>query len=553
MIKHGIERKLIEQKVTFMNGLRPEWMVVVSTVKTHEQFKSYSLAKLVGILKSHESVVTKEAKVISGVGSLALVSKGKSTAEEEEESDMSECDLTSEEYALMVTNPKKFPRRKFPVSKNRNWQESDSSEKMKDEPKTDEKREGEDDEAYYMRKLEEVKKKKASNSSMNALIVQENAREDEFGGVEVWSTESEDEEEDEVIVECESEVSSEETSSSYRLGLDKIETFIDSKEHKSMLKNILDENDRQKIKTETIQTFDLSNAKIVQDNKINLDNSSEFDVESEMSEILVDDEVDCSKFMKHETENEKHLISENSVEFARLSKEQKPKLKEKVVVYQKVQTVPNQVYAMTGVTQRQMAELRIIVDEDNAEGCEDYFWSAPIDNADETVGLSDKTTWRVKGRYIPDPINKPSSFDIPSSIGTKDVPEEPMVEPDVPIKKEEPKVQTKKSTESKMKGKTTATQKEKPKANFNIHKSQKELAEQKRLRNHRYATNLNERKKHWNSQNSNYEPLRKESMNKGKETLKENFSPNSYYSKSQNRKSCLGPEPTFGPRPGLGP
>ena len=119
MIKHGIERKLIEQKVTFMNGLRPKWMAVVSTVKAHEQFKSYSLAKLVGILKSHESVVTKEVKVISGVGSLALVSKGKSTAEEEEEqSDMSECDLTSEEYALMVTNPKKFARRKFPVSKN---------------------------------------------------------------------------------------------------------------------------------------------------------------------------------------------------------------------------------------------------------------------------------------------------------------------------------------------------------------------------------------------------------------------------------------------------
>ena len=122
MIKHGIERKLIEQKVTFMNGLRPEWMAVVSTVKAHEQFKLYSLAKLVGILKSHESVVTKEAKAISGVGSLALVSKGKSTVEEEEETDMSECDLTSEEYALMITNPKKFARRKFTTNKNRNWQ-----------------------------------------------------------------------------------------------------------------------------------------------------------------------------------------------------------------------------------------------------------------------------------------------------------------------------------------------------------------------------------------------------------------------------------------------
>ena len=102
-------------------------MTVVSTVKAHEQFKSYSLAKLVGILKSHESVVTKEAKVVSGVGSLALVSKGKSVTEEEEDSDMSECDLTSEEYAMMVTNPKKFARRKFPVNKNRNWQGSYSS------------------------------------------------------------------------------------------------------------------------------------------------------------------------------------------------------------------------------------------------------------------------------------------------------------------------------------------------------------------------------------------------------------------------------------------
>ena len=58
MMKHDIERKEIEQKVTFLNGLRPEWMAVVSIVKAHEQFKSYSLAKLMGILKSHDSTVT---------------------------------------------------------------------------------------------------------------------------------------------------------------------------------------------------------------------------------------------------------------------------------------------------------------------------------------------------------------------------------------------------------------------------------------------------------------------------------------------------------------
>ena len=56
-----------------MNGLRPEWMAFVSTVKAHEQFKSYSLAKLVRILKSHESALSKETNMVSSLGSLALV------------------------------------------------------------------------------------------------------------------------------------------------------------------------------------------------------------------------------------------------------------------------------------------------------------------------------------------------------------------------------------------------------------------------------------------------------------------------------------------------
>ena len=98
-------------KVTFMNGLRPECMVVVSTVKAHEQFKTYSLAKLVGILKSHENVATKEMKVVSSMGSLALLSKGKNMVEEEEELDLSKCDLTNDKYALMVSKPKKFDRK----------------------------------------------------------------------------------------------------------------------------------------------------------------------------------------------------------------------------------------------------------------------------------------------------------------------------------------------------------------------------------------------------------------------------------------------------------
>ena len=106
MIKHGIGREVIEWKVTFMNGLRPEWMSVILTVKAQEQFKDYSLAKLVWILKSHEIVVTKYSEVVSNEASLALVAIGKFMVDEESKTDLLECDLTSEEYALMVSNPK---------------------------------------------------------------------------------------------------------------------------------------------------------------------------------------------------------------------------------------------------------------------------------------------------------------------------------------------------------------------------------------------------------------------------------------------------------------
>ena len=58
--------------------------------------------------------------------------------------------------------------------------------------KIEREKEGEDDEATYLRKLEEIKKKKSADNSMHALIMQENKDDDEFGSVEVWSTDSED-------------------------------------------------------------------------------------------------------------------------------------------------------------------------------------------------------------------------------------------------------------------------------------------------------------------------------------------------------------------------
>ena len=57
-----------------------------------------------------------------------------------------------------------------------------------------EKKEGEDDEVYHLRNLEEIERKKKANNAIPALVVHKNNDENNFGGVEVCSTNSEDEE-----------------------------------------------------------------------------------------------------------------------------------------------------------------------------------------------------------------------------------------------------------------------------------------------------------------------------------------------------------------------
>ena len=103
-----------------------------------------------------------------------------------------------------------------------------------------------------------------------------------------------------------------------------------------------------------------------------------------------------------------------------------------------------------------------MVNQDNVGGCDDYFWFTPIDNVDETVGLSERTSWRFEGRYVAEPLNKPTSFDVPSTSGTKEIPSEPA------------KVA---SESSSLKSEPHA---EKPKPRVNIHTSQEQLTKQKR-------------------------------------------------------------------------
>ncbi|XP_052627050.1 uncharacterized protein LOC128133591 [Lactuca sativa] len=202
--------------------------------------------------------------------------------------------------------------------------------------------------------------------------------------------------------------------------------------------------------------------------------------DNDMSEISVEDVVDYSEFVKTEPETTKFVISENSVEFARSSKDRKKVLKEKDVVYRK-----------------KTVELTSLVDEDNVVDCDEYFWYDPIENADETKGLSERISWKVKGRYVAEPISKPSNRAKAGTSGTKEAQSE-----------------TKRTSESQ--SVRSETYARKPKLNVNIHKSSKQLAEQKPQRYRRYQKNLNERKQFWQSHNSNYMNKEKSSTQRAK-------------------------------------
>jgi len=132
------------------------------------------------------------------------------------------------------------------------------------------------------------------------------------------------------------------------------------------------------------------------------------------------------------------------------------------------------------------------VNEDNADGCNEFFWFTPIDNADETIGLSERTSWKTKGRYVPEPLNKLDNFDLPSTSGIKDVPEEK----GVPAEKLTPSSETS-SVQSE-----PADKKQKQKAN--IHRQPKQVKDQKQQRNLRYKKNLSEQKQFWRSQNAHF-------------------------------------------------
>ena len=50
-----------------------------------------------------------------------------------------------------------------------------------------------------------------------------------------------------------------------------------------------------------------------------------------------------------------------------------------------------------------------MVEEDIKDGCDEFLWSAQIENEDETKGLSEMTYRKPKSRYVAELLNKVNS------------------------------------------------------------------------------------------------------------------------------------------------
>ena len=125
-------------------------------------------------------------------------------------------------------------------------------------------------------------------------------------------------------------------------------------------------------------------------------------------------------------------------------------------VFPKVQTFQNQVFVNTGLNKNDTSKLTSLVVGDNANGCDECFWSKPIDNGDETKSLLEMTPSKTKAKYVLEPLNRVNlCYDNAAQSGTKDV-----------------------SSETSSEQHETTVRKEKPKSN--IHKSTEELIAKKR-------------------------------------------------------------------------
>ena len=115
----------------------------------------------------------------------------------------------------------------------------------------------------------------------------------------------------------------------------------------------------------------------------------------------------------------------------------------------------------------------------------------------------------MKGRYVAEPLNELTRYDVPSTSSTQTSLGEPVIA----------------SSETRSSKSESNAQVQKKKAI--IHKNPKQVAEQKHQRNLRYKKNLSERKLFWRSKNPHYVRYEKTNKSQGEPRAdrKEGFGP----------------------------
>lgn len=178
------------------------------------------------------------------------------------------------------------------------------------------------------------------------------------------------------------------------------------------MKDTLTEEEKKQIQNNSNEKY------ILLCNKFNYGESWSFEIqyefdEGETSKISVEDEINCSNFVLNNEKPKWKLFFEDSLEFENFVESKGVEgLIEKAAIFLKVKSTPNRVFVTKGLDKSDNVDFITTAKIDKTKCCDNHFRSVPIDNGDEIVGLSEKTWWRVKGRYISCILNVKSSSQV---------------------------------------------------------------------------------------------------------------------------------------------
>nr|GEV86558.1 retrovirus-related Pol polyprotein from transposon TNT 1-94 [Tanacetum cinerariifolium] len=100
----------------FLRALHPKWRAKVTAIKESKDLTSLSLDELIGNFKVYEVIIKKDSKMVKGKRersrSLALKAKKESSDEESLTSNSKDAECEDEEYAMAISDFKKFFKRR---------------------------------------------------------------------------------------------------------------------------------------------------------------------------------------------------------------------------------------------------------------------------------------------------------------------------------------------------------------------------------------------------------------------------------------------------------